>query len=136
MPVDTDEGLRELLELDRIAVVGCSTTPGKDAHEIPQYLQRHGYDVVPVNPTAEEVLGRDAYDSLSDVGERVDLVDGFRPSDEGAGIVDEAVDRDDVVAVWTQLGIQDDEAAARAESAGLDVVQDRCIKVEHSRLTR
>jgi predicted CoA-binding protein len=136
MPVDTDEGLRELLELNRIAVVGCSTTPGKDAHEIPQYLQRHGYDVVPVNPTAEEVLGRDAYDSLSDVGERVDLVDVFRPSDEVAGIVDEAVDRDDVVAVWTQLGIQDDEAAARAESAGLDVVQDRCIKVEHSRLTR
>jgi predicted CoA-binding protein len=136
MPVDTDEGLRELLELDRIAVVGCSTTPGKDAHEIPQYLQRHGYDVVPVNPTAEEVLGRDAYDSLSDVGERVDLVDVFRPSDEVAGIVDEAADGDDVVAVWTQLGIQDDEAAARAESAGLDVVQDRCIKVEHSRLTR
>jgi len=136
MPVDTDEGLRELLELDRIAVVGCSTTPGKDAHEIPRYLQRHGYDVVPVNPTADEVLGRPAYDSLAEVDERVDLVDVFRPSDEVAGIVDEAIDRDDVVAVWTQLGIQDDEAAARAESAGLEVVQDRCIKVEHSRLAR
>jgi hypothetical protein len=138
MPVTDDAGLRELLELRRVAVVGCSSTPGKAAHEVPAYLQRHGYEVIPVNPYAEEILGRRAYDALADVEGTVELVDVFRPSDEVSGIVDEAIARrearDDVRAVWTQLGIRDDEAAARAEAAGLRVVQDRCMKVEHGRL--
>jgi hypothetical protein len=138
MPVTDDEGLRELLGLRRVAVVGCSSTPGKDAHEIPAYLQRHGYEVIPVNPYADEILGRPAADGLGDVEGTVDLVDVFRPSDEVSGIVDEAIARrearGDVRAVWTQLGIRDDEAAARAEAAGLRVVQDRCMKVEHARL--
>jgi predicted CoA-binding protein len=134
MPVESDSGLRELLELNRVAVVGCSSTPGKDAHEIPAYLREHGYDVIPVNPYADEIFGRDAYDSLADVDETVDLVDVFRPSEEVAGIVDDAVARDDVQAVWTQLGIRDDDDAARAEDAGLRVVQNKCIKVEHRRL--
>jgi predicted CoA-binding protein len=134
MPVESDSGLRELLELNRVAVVGCSSTPGKDAHEIPAYLREHGYDVIPVNPYADEIFGRDAYDSLADVDETVDLVDVFRPSEEVAGIVDDAVARDDVQAVWTQLGIRDNDAAARAEDAGLRVVQNKCIKVEHRRL--
>jgi hypothetical protein len=135
MPVESDDRLRELLALDRIAVVGCSTTEGKDAHEVPKYLRDHGYAIVPVNPNADEVLGETAYDSLADVPEdRVDLVDVFRPSEEVAGIVDDAVDRSDVRAIWTQLGIRDDEAAERAEAAGLTVVQDRCMRVEHRRL--
>jgi len=134
MPVETDAGLRELLGLETVAVVGCSSTPGKDAHEIPSYLLDHGYDVVPVNPTAEEVLGRPAFDSLSDAPDGVELVNVFRPSEEVAGIVGEALARDDVAAVWTQLGIRDDDAAERAEAGGLQVVQDRCMKVEHRRL--
>jgi predicted CoA-binding protein len=134
MPVDSDEELREILACDTVAVVGCSTTPGKDAHDVPQYLLDHGYDVVPVNPFADEVFGRTAHDSLSEVPDEVDVVDVFRPSDEVAGIVDEALDREDAGVIWTQLGIRDDEAAARAEEAGTRVVQDRCIKVEHRRL--
>jgi predicted CoA-binding protein len=134
MPVESDSELREILELDRVAVVGCSATHGKDAHEIPKYLRDHGYDVIPVNPYADEIFGREAYDSLAEVEETVDLVDVFRPSDEVAGIVDEAIERDDVQAVWTQLGIRDDDAAERAEDAGLHVVQDKCMKVEHRRL--
>ncbi|UPV73169.1 CoA-binding protein [Halorussus limi] len=134
MPVESDAELREILGMTRVAVVGCSSTPGKDAHEIPKYLLDSGYEVVPVNPTTDEIFGRTAYDSLSAVEEQVDIVDVFRPSDEVAGIVDEALDRDDVAVVWTQLGIADDEAAARAEDAGLRVVQDKCIKVEHQRL--
>ncbi|WP_435179627.1 CoA-binding protein [Halorussus sp. AFM4] len=134
MPVESDAELREVLGMERVAVVGCSSTPGKDAHEIPKYLLEHGYEVIPVNPTADEIFGRTAYDSLADVDEEVDVVDVFRPSDEVAGIVDEALDRDDVAVVWTQLGIADGEAAARAEDAGLRVVQDKCIKVEHQRL--
>jgi len=130
----TDAQLREVLSLDRIAVVGCSGTPGKDAHEIPKYLLEHGYDVLPVNPFAEEIFDREAYDSLAEVDGVVELVDVFRPSDEVAGIVDEAIDRGDVSVVWTQLGISDDGAAERAREAGLTVIQDRCMKVEHQRL--
>ncbi|MFC4356532.1 CoA-binding protein [Halobium salinum] len=139
MPITADTYLRELLDLDRIAVVGCSSTPGKAAHDIPAYLQRHGYEIHPVNPYADEVLGVEAVDSLADVEGEIDLVNVFRPSEEVAGIVDQVVERresrGDVRAVWLQLGIRDDEAAKRAEEAGLRVVQDRCMKVEHERLS-
>lgn len=134
MPVESDDQLREILDYDTIAVVGCSTTSGKAAHDIPAYMQGHGYRIVPVNPFADEILGERAYDSLADVEETIDIVDVFRPSEEVAGIVDETLERDDVKALWTQLGIRDDEAAERAEAAGLQVVQDKCLKVEHGRL--
>ena len=134
MPVEDDEVLREILALDTVAVVGCSTTPGKAAHDVPRYMQDHGYEVVPVNPYADEVLGRAAADSLADVEAEVDLVDVFRPGEEAPGIVDEALAREDVSAVWLQLDIRNDEAATRAEEGGLRFVQDRCLKVEHRRL--
>lgn len=134
MPVDSDAELREILGLDRIAVVGCSTTSGKAAHDVPAYLDEQGYDVLPVNPYADEVLGRPAADSLSDLDGPVDVVDVFRPSDELPGIVDETIDRGDVTALWTQLGIRDREATDRAETADVVVVEDHCMKVEHGRL--
>lgn len=130
----TDETLRGVLDRERVVVVGCSTTPGKDAHEVPKYLLANGYDVVPVNPYADEVLGREAYDSLSTVPGEATVVDVFRPSDEVAGIVEEAVDRGDVAALWLQRGVRDDEAAARARGADIQVVQDRCLRSEHQRL--
>ncbi len=134
MPVESDEKLQEILALGRIAVVGCSTTPGKAAHNIPRYMLDHGYRVVPVNPNADEVFGRPAYDSLSEVPTGVDIVDVFRPSEEVSGIVDEALAREDAGVIWTQLGIRDDAAVERAEAAGKRVVQDRCLKIEHQRL--
>jgi hypothetical protein len=138
MPITTDEDLRELLDFERVAVVGCSSTPGKAAHDVPAYLREHGYEIHPVNPYADEIFGVEPADSLADVDAEIDLVNVFRPSDEVPGIVDEVVDRretrGDVRAVWLQLGISHDEAAARAEDAGLRVVQDRCMKVEHGRL--
>ncbi|WP_324757393.1 CoA-binding protein [Haloarcula montana] len=134
MPITDEAGLREILELDRVAVVGCSTTPGKDAHEIPKYLIEQGYDVVPVNPFADEIFGREAYDSLAGVPGEIDIVDVFRPSEEVSGIVDEVLDRDDIGVVWLQLGIHDDDAVERAEAAGLRVVQDRCMKPTHQQL--
>jgi len=136
MASDEDSAIETALDADVIAVVGCSSTPGKDAHEIPNYLLEHGYEVVPVNPYADEIFGRRVYDSLADVEEAIDVVDVFRPSEEVAGIVDEAIDRDDVDVIWTQLGISDDAAAARAREAGKQVVQDRCIKVEHGKRAR
>ena len=135
---DSDDELRELLAMNRIAVVGCSSTPGKAAHEIPAYLQRHGYEIVPVNPFADEILGEPAVDSLEEVDGEIDLVNVFRPSEEVDGIVDEVLDRKtatgDIEGLWLQLGIQDAEAETRAEDAGLTVVSDRCMKIEHQRL--
>ena len=138
MPVTSDEGLSRLLERNPVAVIGCSSTPGKAAHEIPSYLQRHGYRIVPVNPTADVILGETAYDTLAEVSDDVSLVNVFRPSREVSGVVDQVLERHetrgDADAVWLQLGIRDDEAAARAEAGGLEIVQDRCMKVEHRRL--
>ncbi|MFC4543781.1 CoA-binding protein [Halosolutus amylolyticus] len=136
MPVDSDAVVREILEsrVKTIAVVGCSSTPGNAAHDVPKYLFEQGYDVIPVNPYADEIFGRPVADSLSDVDETIDLVCIFRPSEEVSGIVDEVLARDDVDVIWTQRGIRDDEAAARAERDGRDVVQDRCMRVEHRRL--
>lgn len=135
MPVSSDSQLRSILQsIETLAVVGCSATPGKAAHDVPAYMLRHGYDVIPVNPVRNEVLGRPAADSLSEVDRDVDLVDVFRPSEEVAGIVDEVLPRSDEPVLWTQLGISDPAATDRAEVAGVTVVEDRCIKVEHARL--
>ena len=133
MPATSDQ-IREILKYETIAVVGCSATPGKAAHDIPKYLLDHGYEVIPVNPNAEEIFGREAYDSLEEVPTGVDIVDVFRPSDQTGPIVDAAAAREDVEAIWLQLGIRNDEAGERAEAAGKLFVQDRCIKVEHSKL--
>ena len=134
MATESDTTLRQILEYDTVAVVGCSTTPGKAAHDIPEYLVDHGYDVIPVNPFADAIFGNTAYDSLTDVPDEIDIVDVFRPSEEVPGIVDEVLDRADVKALWLQLDIRDEDAAKRAREAGIEVVQDRCLKVEHQRL--
>lgn len=134
MPITDDDGLREVLHGGTVAVVGCSATPGKAAHDIPRYLREQGYEVIPVNPYAEEIFGREPYDSLSEVSEEIDTVDVFRPSKEVSGIVDEVLEREDVDAVWLQLGITDDAAGERVEASGRQFVQDRCMKVEHARL--
>jgi len=134
MPVTSDEELREILSEERVAVVGCSTTPGKAAHDVPKYLLDHGYEVVPVNPYADEIFGREAYDSLTDVPGEIGIVDVFRPSDELDGIVDDVLEHGDAEVLWTQLGITDREATDRAEGAGVRVVEDMCMKVEHRRL--
>jgi predicted CoA-binding protein len=138
MPLTDDEDLDRLLGAETVAVIGCSTTPGKAAHDVPAYLQRQGYRVVPVNPFADEILGEEAFDSLAAVESDVDLVNVFRPSEEVPEILDAVrerhAERGDAGAAWLQLGISHDEAAAAAEADGIEVVQDRCMKVEHGRL--
>lgn len=129
-----DNTIRSILNADTVAVVGCSSTPGKDAHEIPKYLTEHGYTVVPVNPYAEEIFGQTAHDSLREVDTEIDIVDIFRPSEEVDGIVMEVLDRNDVETVWLQLGIRDDRSGRRVESSGRQFIQDSCMKVEHQRL--
>lgn len=136
MPVESDDEIRKIFSLDRIAVVGCSATPGKAAHEVPKYMRERGFEIVPVNPSADEIFGEPSFESLASVPDGIDVVNVFRPSDEVGGIVELAVERDDIEVLWTQLGIRDPVATRRAERAGIDVVVDRCMKIEHARLIR
>ncbi len=123
-----------LTEAKTIAVVGASKNPEKDAHKIPKYLQQHGYRIIPVNPTADVILGERAYKSLSDVKEPYDVVDIFRPSEDVPPIVDEAI-RGPAKVIWMQLGIENDAAAKKAEAAGKIVVQNACMMVAHRAFT-
>jgi predicted CoA-binding protein len=134
VPNPDDEALRAILAGARtIAVVGASGSPQKDAHEVPAYLQDHGYDVIPVNPAHDEVLGHRAADGVRDLGGHVDVVDVFRPAEEAADIARAAVDIGADV-LWLQLGIASDEAAQIAASAGLTIVMDACMRETHARL--
>jgi predicted CoA-binding protein len=129
-----DEEIRRILTKCRIiAVVGMSKDPGKDAQRIPLYLKNAGYEIVPVNPTATEIAGMKAYNSLSEIPFDIDIVQIFRPSEAVPPIVDEAL-KTKAKVIWMQLGIVNDEAAEKARMAGKIVIQDRCMMVEHRRL--
>ncbi len=131
--VDNATLFRILSEARTIAVVGASKNPEKDAHRIPKYLQEQGYRIIPVNPTADVILGERAYRSLSDVREPYDVVDIFRPSEDVPAIVDEAI-KGPAKVIWMQLGIENDAAAEKAEAAGTIVIQNACMMVAHRRL--
>jgi len=115
-----------------IATVGFSTDPAKPSHSVPAYLDSQGYRVIPVNPKVEEALGEKGYASLADVLDAIDVVQVFRPGAEVGPIVDAAIAAG-AGAVWMQIGVINEEAAARARAAGLDVVMNQCMKVQHSR---
>jgi uncharacterized protein len=136
MPLTRDEDIAELLTNARnIAVVGLSDRPDRPSYGVAAALQRHGYRVLPVNPqiTGERVHGEYVWRDLSQLGVPIDIVDIFRRPMAAGEAVDEAI-AVGAKAVWLQLGIVNDEAAARAEAAGLKVVQDKCIKIEVMRL--
>ena len=124
---------RMLREARVIAVVGLSTDPAKPSHEIPRQMQKAGYRVIPVHPTAREILGEPAYRTLSDIAEVIDVVNVFRPADEVAGVVRDAI-ACGARGIWVQLGIASAQAAALAHGAGLAYVEDSCIGVERRRL--
>jgi predicted CoA-binding protein len=117
----------------RWAVVGLSTNRDRAAYGVSAYVQRLGHEIVPVHPKAETVHGEPGYATLADVPGEVDVVDVFVNSSLAGAVVDEAIGRG-ARAVWLQLGVVDDEAAARALAAGLDVVMDRCPAIEGPRL--
>lgn len=123
---------RLLRDAKTIAVVGLSTEKTKASNMVASYLQDEGYRIVPVHPKAAEILGEKAFPSLAEIPFPVDIVDVFRPPDELPGIVEEAR-KIDAKAVWVQLRIINLEAADRALEAGLEVVVDKCIKMEHGR---
>lgn len=136
MPLTTDAEIRDLLMAARtIAMVGASPKPDRPSHGVMEKLQQQGYRVIPVNATipGEHILGEYVFDRLSDIGVPIDIVDIFRNSEAAGESVDEAI-AIGARAVWMQMGVINQAAAARAEVAGLKVVMDRCPKAEIRRL--
>ena len=136
MPIENDDILKNILKTSKtIAVIGASPKPWRDSGSIAQFLMKKGYKVFLVNPKYQEVLGEVCYPDLKSVPEKIDIVDVFCNSDAVGGIVSEAIEVGAKM-VWMQLDVVNPEAARRAEQAGLQVVMDRCIAVEHRRLIR
>ncbi len=129
-----DEAIRRLLEkVRRIAVVGLSPKPHRDSHRVARYLLESGYEIVPVYPREEQILGQKVHRRVQDVAGAVDLVDVFRRSEDLPEVIDDAITAR-AGALWLQLGCIDEDGARRARDAGLTVVMDRCLMVEHARL--
>ena len=139
---DQDQ-IREILtKYKTIAVVGLSKEPEKDSHRVSAYMKQHGYRIIPINPFADEVLGEKSYKSLLDIPvqiqKTIEIVDVFRPANDVPPIVDQAIQLKALYCrpfvVWMQIGIVNEQAAEAARKAGLIVIMDKCIMVEHERL--
>ncbi len=134
MIIDDIPGIRRILEENRtVAMVGLSANWYRPSHFAAKYLQIHGYRVIPVTPSYEEILGETCYPSLLDMPEPVDVVDCFRKPEEIPALAEQAIQIGAKV-LWMQLGIVNEEAARIASDAGLDVVMNRCMKIEYARL--
>jgi predicted CoA-binding protein len=131
----SDSQIEEIYQLKNIAVVGVSKNEEKPSHQVPKYLVEHGYNVIPVNPTVNEVLGRKCYPSIADIPERIDIIDVFRKSEDVPGVIDDVLKKKDGIKVfWMQLGIYNEDAERKAKENGIDVVYNRCMMEEHKRL--
>ncbi len=130
--MSAEDRLRILERYRRIAIVGLSANPMRPSHFVAIYMLSKGYEIIPVNPREKQILGRTCYASVRDVPPPVEIVDIFRETAAVPGVVDDAIAAGAKV-VWMQLGIVHEEAAERARQAGLEVVMDRCVKIEHAR---
>ncbi|HEY5291325.1 MAG TPA: CoA-binding protein [Burkholderiales bacterium] len=131
---DDIQTLRRILHENRvIAVVGLSANWYRPSFFAAKYMMEHGYTIIPVNPAYKEVLGQKCYASLREIPTKVDIVDCFRKTEEILPIAEDAIAIGAKV-LWQQLGVRNEEAARKAEAAGLDTVMDRCVKIEHARL--
>lgn len=132
----SDQVKKDLLGSSKIiAMVGLSPKTDKPSNRVANYLKAHGYRVIPVNPQHEEILGEKSYKSLSDIPEKIDIVDIFMRAENVVPIVEEAINIKPK-AIWLQLDIVNDEAKSLAEKGGIDFVQNLCIKLEHARLIK
>jgi predicted CoA-binding protein len=129
----TDDQIRKILSLKNVVVVGMSKNEEKAAHYVPKYLLQQGYNVMPVNPTADKILERKCHANLDTVDQPIDIVDVFRPSDQVLPVIEEAIKKKPKV-IWLQEGIHNAEAEEMARKAGIEVVFNRCMLAEHQRL--
>ncbi len=129
----TDEEVKRILaESKTIAIVGLSDNPERDSYRVASYLAAHGYEIIPVNPNATEILGKKSYPTLRDIPQQVDVVDIFRKPDAVPHIVDDAI-KIGARVVWMQEGIAHNQAADKAREAGLQVVMSKCMMKEHKK---
>ena len=132
--MDDIDKLRRILRTSRtLAVVGLSANWYRPSYFAAKYMQEHGYRVIPVNPKYREILGEKCYPSLCDIPQPVDIVDVFRKTADVPPIAEDAI-KIGAKVLWQQLGVRNEEAAAKAQAAGLQTVMDRCVKIEHGRL--
>ena len=129
----TDEEIKEIFSLKNIAVIGMSKHQEKAAHFVPKYLAENGYNITPVNPTADEILDKKCYPTVDKIDNQIDIVDVFRPSDQVLPVVKEAIKIKPKV-IWLQEGIHNSEAEELARKEGIKVVFNRCMLAEHQRL--
>lgn len=129
----SDQEIHDILSLKKVAVIGMSKHSSKAAHYVPRYLSENGFEITPINPTANEILGKKCYSSVLDVDDSIDIVDIFRPSDEVLPFVKDAIKKKPKV-IWLQEGIHNSEAEELARKEGIIVVFNRCMLAEHRRL--
>ena len=129
----TDEEIKQVFSLKRVAVIGMSTHSAKAAHFVPKYLSEQGFDITPINPNAVEILGKKSYQDILSLDHPVDIVDIFRPSEDVLPFVEDAIKKKPKV-IWLQEGIHNIEAENLAREHGIDVVFNRCMLAEHQRL--
>jgi predicted CoA-binding protein len=129
----SDEQIRDILSLKKVVVIGMSKNSSKAAHFVPKYLSDNGYDITPVNPTTDKILGKKCYNSVSEIDEEIEIVDIFRPSDQVLPFVQEAIKKKPKV-IWLQEGIHNSEAEELAKKEGIKVIFNRCMLAEHQRL--
>ena len=130
----TDEEIRKIYNFRNIAVVGMSRDPAKPAHLVPKYMMERGYNIIPVNPIASEILGRRTYAYVSDIKSQIDIIDVFRPSKDVYPVVEDSIKKPGITVIWLQEGIHNVEAEKIALDNKIDVVFNRCIMAEHIRL--
>jgi len=129
----SDVEIKEIYSLKNVAVIGISKNQEKAAHYVPKYLAENGYNIIPINPSADEILNKKCYSSINDVDESIDIVDVFRPSDQVLPFVKDAIKKKPKV-IWLQEGIHNTEAEELARKEGIKVVFNRCMLAEHQRL--
>lgn len=130
--------MKEIFEkYETIAVYGMSTNLAKAAHSVPGYMLKQGYKVIPINPTADKILKQKSYQKLSDIPDKIDILNIFRPAEEAEAIVKEAIERrkekGDIKLIWLQLGLSNEKAKQLAEENGIEYIEDKCIYVEHKK---
>ena len=130
----SDDEIQEILSLNTVAVVGMSRHPNKAAHFVPKYLADNDFNVIPVNPNTKKIMGIKSYEAVSKIKESIDIVNIFRPSDQVLPVVVEAIKKNPKV-IWLQEGIHNPEAEEMARDKGIKVVFNRCMLVEHRRLS-
>ncbi len=129
----TNDEIKKIFENTKtIAIIGCSPNEEKASNKVAKYLKNAGFKIVPIYPKEDEILGEKVYRNLKEVPFKVDMIDIFRKPQEILHIVDIAIERGDIDTVWTQLGLVNNEAALKAKEKGMQVVQNRCTKIEHS----